>query len=107
MDQENITRLCGEVLEEALNQLNAMRAKEGKHLREDLELQTPASFNARFAVDVRARAEAVNIEVVMATTQVESTNNRAKSSETKVSPKPRFCSNCLFTINRITFPFFF
>mgnify|MGYP002626245777 FL=1 len=30
--------------------------------REDLELQTPASFNARFAVDVRARTEAVKID---------------------------------------------
>ena len=30
--------------------------------REDLELQTPASFNARFAVDVRARTEAAAID---------------------------------------------
>ena len=38
--------------------------------REDLELQTPDSFNARFAVDVRARAEAVKIDTAAKTVTV-------------------------------------
>ena len=38
--------------------------------REDLELQTPASFNARFAVDVRARTEAVKIDTAAKTVTV-------------------------------------
>jgi NADPH-dependent 2,4-dienoyl-CoA reductase/sulfur reductase-like enzyme/rhodanese-related sulfurtransferase len=38
--------------------------------REDLELQTPASFNARFAVDVRARSEAVKIDTAAKTVTV-------------------------------------
>ena len=54
MDQENITRLCGEALEEALNQLNAMRAKEGKHLREDLQLHLKATEELRKMILLRA-----------------------------------------------------
>ena len=38
--------------------------------REDLELQTPASFHARFAVDVRARTEAVRIDTAARTVTV-------------------------------------
>lgn len=54
MDQENITRLCGKALEEALNQLNAMRAKEGKHLREDLQLHLKATEELRKMILLRA-----------------------------------------------------
>lgn len=38
--------------------------------REDLELQTPASFHARFAVEVRARTEAVKIDTAAKTVTV-------------------------------------
>ena len=37
MDQDAVIRACGEALEEAVAQVNAMRAREGAHLREDLE----------------------------------------------------------------------
>ena len=38
--------------------------------RDDLELQTPASFHARFAVDVRARTEAVKIDTAAKTVTI-------------------------------------
>ena len=37
MDQDAVIRACGEALEEAVAQVNAMRAREGAHLKEDLE----------------------------------------------------------------------
>ena len=49
--------------------------------REDLELQTPASFNARFAVDVRARAEAVNINTAAKTVTVRNTDTGEETLE--------------------------
>ena len=49
--------------------------------REDLELQTPASFNARFAVDVRARAEAVNINTATKTVTVRNTDTGEETLE--------------------------
>ena len=50
--------------------------------REDLELQTPASFNARFAVDVRARAEAVKIDTAAKTVTVKNLNSGEETLET-------------------------
>ena len=49
--------------------------------REDLELQTPASFNARFAVDVRARAEAVKIDTAAKTVTVRNLDTGEETSE--------------------------
>ena len=50
--------------------------------REDLELQTPASFNARFAVDVRARAEAVKIDTAAKTVTVRNLDSGVETPET-------------------------
>ena len=50
--------------------------------REDLELQTPASFNARFAVDVRARAEAVKIDTAAKTVTVRNLDSGVETLET-------------------------
>ena len=49
--------------------------------RGDLELQTPASFNARFAVDVRARAEAVKIDTAAKTVTVRNLDTGEETSE--------------------------
>ena len=49
--------------------------------REDLELQTPASFNARFAVDVRARAEAVKIDTAAKTVTVRNLDTGEETAE--------------------------
>ena len=49
--------------------------------REDLELQTPASFNARFAVDVRARAEAVKIDIAAKTVTVRNLDTGEETAE--------------------------
>ena len=50
--------------------------------REDLELQTPVSFNARFAVDVRARAEAVKIDTAAKTVTVRNLDSGVETLET-------------------------
>ena len=49
--------------------------------RGDLELQTPASFNARFAVDVRARAEAVKIDTAAKTVTVRNLDTGEETAE--------------------------
>ena len=49
--------------------------------RGDLELQTPASFNARFAVDVRARAEAVKIDTAAKTVTVRNLDTGEETEE--------------------------
>ena len=49
--------------------------------REDLELQTPASFHARFAVDVRARAEAVKIDTAAKTVTVKNLDSGEETEE--------------------------
>ena len=49
--------------------------------REDLELQTPESFHARFAVDVRARTEAVRIDTAAKTVTVRNLNTGEETAE--------------------------
>ena len=49
--------------------------------REDLELQTPGSFNARFAVDVRARTEAVKIDTAAKTVTVKNLDSGEETEE--------------------------
>ena len=49
--------------------------------REDMELQTPASFHARFAVDVRARAEAVKIDTAAKTVTVKNLDSGEETEE--------------------------
>ncbi len=49
--------------------------------REDLELQTPASFHARFAVDVRARTEAVKIDTAAKTVTVRNLDSGEETLE--------------------------
>ena len=54
MDQETVTILCGEALNEALVQLQAMRTREGSHLREDLKTHLDAAAAQREKILIRA-----------------------------------------------------
>ena len=54
MDQETVAALCGEAMDEALEQLNAMRAREGAHLRGDLKTHLDAAAEQRKTIMARA-----------------------------------------------------
>ena len=54
MDQDTVAKLCGDALEEALDQLNAMRAQEGIHLKEDLQVHLTAAAELRRKILERA-----------------------------------------------------
>ena len=56
MDQDAVIRACGEALEEAARQVNAMRAREGAHLKEDLEQHLEAAALLRKKILERAPA---------------------------------------------------
>ena len=56
MDQDAVIRACGEALEEAVAQVNAMRAREGAHLREDLEQHLEVAALLRKKILERAPA---------------------------------------------------
>jgi len=56
MDQETVSALCGEALEEAIAQLTAMRAREGVHLREDLQVHLNRAEELRNGILKRAPA---------------------------------------------------
>ena len=54
MDPEEITEICVEALQEAIGQLNSMRAREGAHLREDLRNHLEEAGRLREAILARA-----------------------------------------------------
>ncbi len=54
MDQETVAALCAEALDGALDQLNAMRSREGAHLREDLKIHLDAAAALRARILARA-----------------------------------------------------
>ena len=54
MDPELVRGLCAEALDTALEQLNATRAREGVHLREDLKLHLDAAARLREEILKRA-----------------------------------------------------
>ena len=56
MDQETVSRLCEEALEEALEQLREMRTREGAHLKEDLRVHLSEAAGLREKILVRAPA---------------------------------------------------
>jgi uncharacterized protein (TIGR00255 family) len=54
MDREKITVLCGEALDQAIDQLIGMREKEGEHLKEDLRIHLQETAKLREKVLARA-----------------------------------------------------
>ena len=56
MDQEAVAGACAEALEEAVAQVNAMRTREGEHLREDLRLHLETAAVLRKRILERAPA---------------------------------------------------
>ena len=56
MDQDTVTALCETAMDEAVAQVNAMRAREGVHLREDLKLHLDNAAALRERILRRAPA---------------------------------------------------
>lgn len=54
MDEKTVAALCAEALEEAIDQVTAMRAREGKHLAEDLLSHLEAADALRAKIAERA-----------------------------------------------------